>query len=250
MMDCGVGRFGAGMRSIVSGPVVIGIVIVPLLLSSVSDASAQASAPITPASRVESPRIDLRAAVSAHVAGDVVLRTLISSANARGVPADPLLAKVREGIAKGSDGARIREAVRVLGARLESSAAALAPVYSGSELIAGAGALQSGVSVTTLRGLRRVWPDRPVTVPLGVLTEMVADGVPLKLAGTKLRELMQRGATGVQLVALGTSIRDDVAAGYAPGTALELRSKGVFSLLANPLKSTVGPATTPTRPRR
>lgn len=213
-------------------------------------ASAQSTAPITPASRLESSRTDLGAAVAAHVGGDAALRTLITTATARGVPADPLLAKVREGVAKGSDRERVREAVRVLGARLESAATALAPVYSGSELTAGAGALQSGVSPGTLREMRRVWPDRPVTVPLGVLTEMVADGVPLKLAGTKLRELMQRGATGAQLVALGTSIRDDIAAGYAPGTALELRSKGVFSLLANPLKSTIGPATTPRRPRR
>lgn len=228
------------------------IVIAPMLLLrwSVAEASAQASGPITPASRLESPGTDLGAAVSAHVVGDAALRSLLSRANARGIPADPLLAKVREGIAKGSDGERIREAVRVLSARLESAAAALAPVYSGSELTAGAGALQSGVSVATLRDMRRVWPDRPVTVPLGVLTEVVADGVPLKRAATKLRELMQRGATGAQLVALGASIRDDVAAGYAPGTALELRSKGVFSLLANPLKSTIGPATTPTRPRR
>ena len=164
---------------------------------------------------------------------------------------DPLIAKVREGVAKGSDRERIRDAVRVLTARLEASAAALAPVYSPGELSAGAGALQSGVPAATLRELRRVWPDRPVTVPLGVLTEMVADGVPLKLAGMRMRELMRRGATGAQLVALGTSIRDDVAAGYAPGTALELRSKGVFSLLANPLKSTIGgPATAPLRPRR
>jgi len=207
--------------------------------------AAQTAAPVTSVSRT-----DLTSAVAAHVAADAALRTLIEDAPGRGVPVEPLLTKVREGIAKGSDAPRIREAVRVLAARLATAKAALEPGYSVGELAAGAGALQSGIAPSTLRDLRRAWPDRPVTVPLGVLTEMVADGVPSRSASGRLRELMLRGATGAQLVALGSTIRADVAAGYAPGTALELRSKGVLSLLANPLKSTIGPATTPTRPPR
>ncbi len=231
---------------------------VSLAMLPCDSAAAQSGAPVTPvtpasrsdASRLDASRSDLAAAVSSHVAADPALRELLIAAPARGVPAEPLLTKVREGIAKGSDGARIREAVRVLSTRLDTAARALAPSYSPSELTAGAGALQIGVSPAVLRDLRRVWVDKPLTVPLGVLTEMVIDGVPLKLASSRLRELMQRGATGAQLVTLGTSIREDVAAGYAPGTALELRAKGVFSLLANPFKSSIGPATTPVRPRR
>lgn len=210
-----------------------------------SSLAAQTVAPVTSVSRAA-----LANAVATHVASDAALRTLIEDAPGRGVPVEPLLTKVREGIAKGSDAVRIREAVRVLSARLETAKAALEPGYSVGELAAGAGALQSGVAPSTLRDLRKLWPDRPVTVPLGVLTEMVADGVPSRSASGRLRELMVHGATGSQLVALGSSIRADVAAGYAPGTALELRSKGVLSLLANPLKSTIGPATTPTRPTR
>lgn len=194
-------------------------------------------------------RSDVSGAVRELVASDALLRTLIDGAATRGVPAEPLLAKVREGVAKGSDAARIREAVRLLAQRMERAGKALAPAYSIGELTAGAGALQSGVTPGTLRDLRTAWPDRPLTVPLGVLTEMVADGVPRSAAAARLRELMTRGASGAQLIALGTSIRADVAAGYAPGAALDLRAKGVLSLLANPFKSSIAPASPPIRPR-
>lgn len=194
-------------------------------------------------------RTDLSGAVTAHLAADAALRALIDGAPARGVPAEALLTKVREGIAKGSNDVRIREAVRLLAQRLETARRSLDPAYSVGELTAGAGALQSGVAPSTLRDLRKAWPDRPLTVPLGVLTEMVADGVPLKSASTRLRDLMSRGANGAQLIAMGTSIRSDVAAGYEPGTALELRAKGVLSLLANPFKSSIAPSAPPIRPR-
>lgn len=238
---------------------VMGALVAPLALCALSlVATHTVRAQGTPAALAS--RTDLGDAVAAHLAGDAALRALLDDATARGVPAEPLRTKVREGVVKGSDGVRIREAVRVLAGRLETARAALDPGYSVGELTAGAGALGSGVAPVVLRDLRKAWPDRPLTVPLGVLTELVADGVSTKAAAERLRQLMSRGATGAQLIALGVSIRSDVAAGYAPGTALELRSKGVLSLLANPFKTSITapggiqtatpPGAAPIRPRR
>ncbi|HYW33096.1 MAG TPA: hypothetical protein VE869_16465 [Gemmatimonas sp.] len=167
------------------------------------------------------------------------IRQTIEAAGARGVPVDPLLTKVREGVAKRSDPRRISDAVQQLAARLETAAQALAPAFSSSELSAGAGALHHGVSASTLKAYRALSPSAPLTVPLGVLTEMIADGVPSKLASGKIRDLVSRGATPALLIDMGAKVRADVMGGIAPGVALELRSKGVISLLASPASSAV-----------
>ncbi|MES2522024.1 MAG: hypothetical protein V4617_04915 [Gemmatimonadota bacterium] len=181
--------------------------------------------------------------------GDAPVRTAllatIESAQSRGVPVDPLITKVREGVAKQSDPSRISDAVRQLAGRLETAAQALAPAFSSSEISAGAGALQHGVPASTLRAYRALSPSAPLTVPLGVLTEMIADGVPPKLASTRIRELVARGAAPALLIDMGAKIRSDVIRGIAPGVALELRSKGVISLLGSPVSPAAQPQLRP-----
>jgi len=178
------------------------------------------------------------------------VRELLDRAPARGIPVEPLLTKVREGIAKRANPERIRDAVQLLSQRLEQARGALDPALSVAELSAGAGAIQSGVSLPTLRELRHLSPAAPLTVPLGVLTEMIADGVPPRPAGLRIRELVARGASSAQLIAMGADVRADVATGIAPGTALELRSKRVISLLVAPVTPTFSSPVPPLRPGR
>ena len=47
-------------------------------------------------------------------------------------------------------------------------------------------------------------------------------------------DLMARGATGAQLTTLSGAVQGDVAAGLKPDAALELRGRGVMSLLPPP----------------
>lgn len=162
------------------------------------------------------------------------IRAVIGSAQRKGVPQEPLYSKVREGIAKQSSANRIRDAVRLLAERLEKAHSALTPAQSVDELTAAAVALQAGVPEATLRGMRKAWPDRPLTVALGVLAELVAHGVPAKHAAEQVRELMQRGASSAQIVALGDTVRSDIAAGRAPDASMNLRSKNILSLLSSP----------------
>lgn len=178
-----------------------------------------------------------------------LVRTVLTAAPSKGVPVEPLLAKLQEGIAKGASPMRIGQAVQALSGRLEQASRALAPVRSVDELTAGANALQTGVPTTALTALRRVWPDRTLTVPLGVVAELAANGVAPRAASDRVRALMAGGASSPQLVAFGATVRSDVASGVAAGTALELRTRGVFSLLASPLGTTAIPSI-PGRPIR
>ena len=174
------------------------------------------------------------------------LRAMLDGAAAKGIPTSPLVTKVREGIAKGATPDRIRTATAALMTRLESAATALAPTRSTEEVSAGADALQSGIPAATLRDMRKVWPDKPLTVPLGVLTELVQSGVPHANATRRVRELLVKGATTAQLAALGTNVRSDIAAGLAPDASMELRSKGVLSQLHSQSLPTIAAPIRPT----
>ena len=178
----------------------------------------------------------------------VAVATILEGAPARGIPVEPLLTKVREGIAKRSNPDRIRDAVQSLAGRLEQARSALNPVLSVGELNAGASAIQVGVPLRTLKELRFLAPSTPLTVPLGVLTEMIADGVPPRPAAEKIKELVGRGATSKLLIAMGAEVRADVESGIAPGTALELRSRRVISLLVSPVTPTFGQSVGPAAP--
>lgn len=173
------------------------------------------------------------------------LKALMLSAAAKGVPTAPLVTKVREGIAKGATPDRIRSATHLLAQRLETAAKMLAPTRAPDELTAGADALQAGVPASTLRDMRSIWPTKPLTVPLGVLSEMVASGVPHASATKRVRELLEKGATSAQVATLGVNVRADVAAGLAPDAAMELRSKSVLSLLNSQSRPAIS---TPRRP--
>ena len=75
-----------------------------------------------------------------------VLREL-GRARSRGLPVQPLVAKVREGQVKRAAPDRIRLAVSALATRLDSARAALGPASSAAEIVAGADAIAAGVSM-------------------------------------------------------------------------------------------------------
>ena len=166
---------------------------------------------------------------------DVGLRRAVErevmTARSIGLPAGLLIAKANEGIAKRATPKRITEAVAALGKRLQVARDQLAPNASEDEISAGADALYVGVPARMLKQMRADWPNRSLALPLGVLTELVAKGLPAARAARTVAEVMTRGATNVQLVALAQSVQGDVAAGWAPEAALDLRARGVMSLL-------------------
>ena len=147
----------------------------------------------------------------------------------------PLVAKAMEGVTKQATGERIRVAVASQAKRLEQARTLLAPSPSVAELTSGADALAVGVPAPMLKQIRAAWPaPQSVVMPLDVMTELVARGVPAEHALEQITALMQRGATPSQIASLGASVQSDVAAGLAPDAALEVRARGVMSLLPSP----------------
>jgi hypothetical protein len=86
-----------------------------------------------------------------------------------------------------------------------------------------------------LKQIRATWPrSQSVVMPLDVMTELVARKIPAKRALEQLTSLMVAGATPAQIAGLGASVQSDVASGLAPDAALEVRARGVMSLLPSP----------------
>jgi hypothetical protein len=156
---------------------------------------------------------------------------VIDDARSRALPTDPLVDRALEGAMKRAPGPRIRAAVSSLAQRLEVAKKELAPSPTDSDVAAGAGALSVGVPREALREIRAIRPDRPVAVPLGVLTELVSRRVPVDRATTLVVELIRRGATPPQLVALGENVQRDIAAGIEPSAALDIRRRGFAPVL-------------------
>jgi hypothetical protein len=168
---------------------------------------------------------DARLAVIRDDATRDAVRQFVEAARARGTPTDPLVARALEGVAFKADRKKIEQAL----AALEKG-----PHATVEEVTAAADALAADVPEGTIRGMKRIVPQRAITVELGVLTELVARGVAPKRAAAMVRELMARGATGAQLTELNAAVQQDVALGVKPVAALELRSRGVMSLLPPP----------------
>ncbi|MFM8910716.1 MAG: hypothetical protein ACKOH8_09155 [Gemmatimonadota bacterium] len=158
----------------------------------------------------------------------------IARAVSRGLPSAPLVAKAMEGITKQAPPDRIRSAVAAQAQRREQARGLLGPTPSEAELVSGAEALAAGIPTAMLKQVRAAWPAQSVVMPLDVLTELVARGVPPKQALERVVTLMRRGATPVQIAGLGAAVQADVAAGLAPDAALEVRARGVMSLLPSP----------------
>ena len=165
----------------------------------------------------------------------------IARAAAKGLPVQPLITKAMEGVTKQASGEHIRVAVASLAKRLEQARTLLAPSPSVAELMSGADALAVGVPAPMLKQIRAAWPrTQSVVMPLDVLTELVARGVPADDSLEQITSLMALGATPAQIAGLGASVQSDVAAGLSPDAALEVRARGVMSLLPSPAAQAAG----------
>ena len=159
----------------------------------------------------------------------------IAQAAAKGLPTQPLISKAMEGVTKHAAGEPIVAAVTSLSKRLEQARVLLAPSPSVAEITSGADALALGIPGSMLKQVRAAWPaTQSVAMPIDVLTELVARGIPPKHALVQITSLMARGATPSQIAALGSSVQSDVASGLPPDAALDVRARGVMSLLPSP----------------
>jgi len=158
---------------------------------------------------------------------------IVASAEAAGLPTNPIVGKVRFGVtvtrAKPSD---IVAAARALAERLELARTALEPNPSQPEIEAGANALAEKATPKELKTVRRASGNRSVVVPLSVLTQLLVSKVKLSRATEIVTDLIKRGATTPQLVALGNDVQEDVGVGRPANVAVEDRARGLTAVLA------------------
>jgi hypothetical protein len=160
---------------------------------------------------------------SGDTAIDASLVRLIEAANTRGLPAGPLLAKVREGRLKRASTPRIRNALAALVTRLDSARAALGGSASADELIAGADALAAGADAGAVRAIRAASLGQPASAPLGALAQLVASGVPAPRAVSMVVELLRKRASPAQVLAFGNLVESDVVSGLPAEESATLR---------------------------
>jgi hypothetical protein len=151
----------------------------------------------------------------------------VDSARVESLPVDPLIGIALEGAQKHAAGARITKAVQDYLGALRAARAALGPDATPAELTSGAGALLSGVSSDFLRQLRAASPKRSLTVPLVVLADLIARGVPKDTAARAIAAATRANARDDDYSALRRFIEQDIIAGASPGAAAMLRVRNI-----------------------
>ena len=167
---------------------------------------------------------------------------IIDSAHTAGLPVEPLVDKALEGASKRATGDRIVVAVRNLAAELGTARQALGVAYTGTELDAGASALHVGVRPADLARLRDARRRQELTVPLAVLSDLVARGVPADSATAFVLRLA-RSARDAQFVAFQRDVDRDIALGAPPLAAAAVRVNVT-------VREGLGQASDPTQPPR
>jgi hypothetical protein len=137
----------------------------------------------------------------------------LGRARARGLPVQPLVAKVREGQIKRAAPERIRVAVTALATRLDSARSALGATSNAAEIVAGADAIATGVDLASLRAVRGAGGARDLAAPIGALAQLVASGVNTRRATQMIVELLRKDAGPRELLAFGSAVETDVGAG-------------------------------------
>jgi hypothetical protein len=146
-----------------------------------------------------------------------LVAALVDSARAAALPVEPLVQRALEGATKRASGDVIIAAVRRLAVDLGHARDALGSTVSPAELTAGAAALRAGASPTILTELRHTRRET-LTMPLAVLADLVASGVPVDSAATAVLALAAR-ARDADLVEFRRAVERDIALGAPPAAA-------------------------------
>jgi len=152
------------------------------------------------------------AAVVAQTRVPAEVQPIIDSAAQAGLPARPLVEKALEGSAKGASPAAIATAVRALAVALGTARDVLGAATA-DELNAGAVALRLGARPEDLTRLRTARKSSLV-VPLGVLSDLVARGVPVDTAADVVVALASQGDD--EYLAFRQRVDRDIDLGAAP----------------------------------
>ena len=152
------------------------------------------------------------------------VQALVDSARALGVPTEPLVDRALQGARFNGTSEVILAAVRDRLATLVQARAMLAPATE-AEVIAGADAIKSGASAETLRELRRARPSTELTVPIGVLADLIGRGVARDTASALILQLASMDMEDRELTEFRRMVDRDIALGALPTAAAAIRAE-------------------------
>lgn len=152
---------------------------------------------------------------------------LVDTARSLGIPSEPVVDKALEGAAKRAPNDRIINVVRSRFRELVAARGALGSGAMDAEVIAAADALHAGANPQVITTLRTRRPGAPLTIPLAVLADLIARGVPADTASQAVLALAAKPGTDAEFAAMRDDIERDIAKGAPPAIAAGLRTRGV-----------------------
>jgi len=158
------------------------------------------------------------------------LSAIVDSARAQGIPVEPLMEKVYQGLAMGADGTRIVVAVRSLTFEMGNAHRVLGAVATTDELKAAASAVHAGVPAVELGKMKKQSGlRRSLTLPFTVLADIVSRGVPVAAATNAIKSLVGAGAKDKDISDFQRNVSVDIEKGAQPAAAAETRAKGAVA---------------------
>ena len=103
---------------------------------------------------------------------------------------------------------------------------ALGPQATEPELVAGAAVVRGGLAPSRLMEIRQVAKRERLSVPLAVLSDLMARGVPVDTAAKVIQAMVASNATDDDFMHLGREVEQDLRSGAYPGTATWVRGGG------------------------
>lgn len=150
---------------------------------------------------------------------------IVDSVRTVGLPAEPLVGVALEGASRRAPGDRIVEAVREYASALGIARQTLGDSAASDEIVSAAGVLVAGVPSRVIGEYRSARPKQSITVPLVVLADLIARGVPGDTAAAALGVALRNGVGDDQLSELRRRIERDILAGARPATAMTIRTQ-------------------------
>lgn len=169
----------------------------------------------------------LRARLGADLAPQVI--AIVHESASQGLPTATLVARALEGASRQADAGAIVTAVRRQASGLVAARRVLGPAAGDAEVEAGAGALLAGVPEDSLASLRRARPTGSLVIPLVVLSDFVARGVPAANASNTVLSAARAGAPDPALLRMRERINERIQRGERP---LGASREGLRELLA------------------
>jgi hypothetical protein len=175
------------------------------------------------AAQVEDPRLAAR--LAPQTAAEVSRLTI--EARAAHLPVEPLIATALEGASRHAPDERIVAAVRGQLAAFREARAVLGGAALDAELVTAANALTAGLPGDSLAAVRAARPAGSLVVPLVVLADFLARGVPAATASSAVTSACRAGAEDADLMRMRERVERDLQAGGLPAVAPTVRARAL-----------------------